>query len=442
MQKKHLNNLIELLSIPSVSAQAEHKEDMVKTCLWLKKKFDQLGFAAQIYPTKCHPVFFAQNLSAGTTKPTVLIYGHYDVQAPDPLDEWVSEPFKPDVRKGNLYARGVADDKGQFYAWIAAIEEILEEQKGLPINIKFLIEGEEEIGSPTLDPFIKKYKKMLKADVCIISDSHALSESQPLVTYGLRGLVYTEVTLQTLARDAHSGSYGGNVINPANCLAEIIGQLKDKNHKILIPGFYDDVRHLSKAERKELAKFPFRTKQVKDEVGAFVVTGEKGFSVAERNGARPTLDVNGIWGGYAGEGPKTIIPAKAGAKISMRIVPGQTDTEIFAKFSKYVKKITPKGVKLTIKNLSSGNPILVDMTSSYQKAAAQALKKIFGKNPMYELAGGSIPVTCTFKEILGIDSVMMGYGLPDDGLHSPNEKMSLTMLEKGIATSKEFLKNL
>ena len=404
----------------------------------MQKKLKSLDFEAKILPTAGHPVVYAENLEAGKNKPTILIYGHYDVQSPDPLDEWTSDPFKPEIRSGNIYGRGTADDKGQLYTWIAAIKEI----DKLPVNIKFLIEGEEEIGSKNLDEFIEQNKSLLEADICVISDSHCLTETQPVIVYGLRGLAYAQIKIKTLGRDVHSGTYGGNVLNPANVLAQIITRFKDGNHHVLIPGFYDNVRKLSTKEITDLEKFPFGEKQVLVETAAETVAGEKAFPVQVRAGARPTLDVNGIWGGYAGEGPKTIIPAEAGAKISMRLVPNQTSEEIFTKFEKYIKKITPKGAELVTERLSEGEPILMDTSSIYFKAAEKAYKKVFGKKPIYALEGGSIPVTATLKNILNLDSVLMGYELPDDGLHSPNEKFSLSMFKKGIATNIEFLKSL
>lgn len=442
MQAHHKKDLFEFLSIPSISAQKRHAKDMLKTAKWLQNRLKKLGFTAKVLPTDGHPVVYGENLGAGLGKPTILVYGHYDVQSPDPLDDWKTEPFKPVIKKGNIYARGTADDKGQLYTWIAAIDELLKKDKKLPINVKFLVEGEEEVGSANLDKFVIKNKKLLSSDVCVISDSHALSENQPVIPYGLRGLTYTEISIKTLDADVHSGIYGGNVLNPANVLAHIISQLKDTNHKILIPGFYDKVRKLSTGEKKDLDKYPFHEKEVKEETGAQAVAGEKGFSVHARAGARPTLDVNGIWGGYQDEGPKTIIPAEAGAKISMRLVPYQDSRDIFKKFESYVRKVAPKGIKLEVKHLTYGEPIIMNRDSIFFQAAGKALKKTFGKAPVYELSGGSIPVTATLKTLLNMDSVLMGYGLPDDNLHSPNEKLSVKMFEKGIKTNIEFLKSL
>lgn len=439
---KYLKDLFEFLAIPSISAHSEHKKDMQRASNWLEAKLKSLGFVAKTMPTKGHAVVYAENPEAGRGKPTILVYGHYDVQAVDPLNEWLSDPFKPEIRRGNIYARGTADDKGQLYTWIAAIEQILSKNKRLPVNIKFLIEGEEEMGSRNLDEFVTENKRKLKADVCVISDSHALNERQPMISYGLRGLAYTEIIIRSLTKDAHSGLYGGNVLNPATVLTQIIAKLKDDSHKVLIPGFYDKVRKLTDKERKELKRLPFTEKDILKETGAKIIAGEKGYSVHERAGARPTLDVNGIWGGYTNEGPKTIIPAVAHAKISMRLVPHQNSNDIFKKFGKYVREITPRGVELNVDLLSTAEPILINTDSVYFKAAEEAYKKTFKTKPVYELSGGSIPITATFKDFLGIDSILMGYGLPDDGLHSPNEKLSLKMFEKGIKTNIEFLTRL
>lgn len=440
--KKYQKELFELLSIPTISAQSGYKSDMEKACVWLKKKLETLEFKAKILPTQGHSVVYAENLKAGRDAPIVLVYGHYDVQSADPLEEWTSEPFKPEVRSGNIYARGATDNKGQFFTWIAAIEEVLKNKKGLPVNIKFLLEGEEEIGSKNLEEFVKENKSLLEADVCVISDTHSLSEKEPVITYGLRGLLYYQVKIKTMAKDAHSGIYGGNILNPANVLSQIIAKLKNDKHKVLVPGFYTNVRKLSQAEVSKLNKFPFREKEIKEEAGTSVVVGESGYSTQVRGGARPTLDVNGLWSGYQGEGPKTIIPSEAGAKISMRLVPNQKPKDIEERFEKYFKSLVPKGVEYELELLSSDEPILMNTKSEFFKLMENSSKKVFGKEPIYELSGGSIPVVAILKNTLGIDSVLIGYGLPDDGLHSPNEKISIAMFEKGIKNNVEFLKSL
>jgi len=436
------SELFDFLSIPSISAQSVHKKDMDKAVKWLSSKFSKLGFKTKILPTRGHPVLFAQNLVAGKNKPTVLIYGHYDVQAPDPLKLWKTDPFKAVIKNGNIYARGAADDKGQFYTWIAALEKLYINDKKYPVNIKLLVEGEEEVGSENFISCLKKHKKILAGDICLVSDTHCLSENQPMIDYGLRGIAYEEIKVTTLKKDVHSGTYGGNVLNPLMVLTQIIGKLKDQNHNILIPKFYEKVRKLSLSERKELKKIPFGEAQIKKETGAKIVDGEKGFTVHERAGARPTLEINGIFGGYTGEGPKTVIPSDASAKISMRLVPNQTASEIHKKFLRFIKEITPKGVKIEVTLLSTSEPSLMKIDSKYFKSAEKAYKKVFGKIPLYELSGGSIGAVADIKKVLKIDSITMGYGLPDDGLHSPNEKLSIKMLEKGIKTNIEFLTNI
>lgn len=452
---QYVSELIDWLKIPSISGEIKYRQDLDRAALWLVGRLHKLGFEAQTMETDFLPVVFGE-LKATSDKeqvtkkskkaPTVLIYGHYDVQAPEPLDEWHSKPFEPKIKNGNLYARGVADDKGQFYTWVAAIDEILEgikkDKEDFPVNIKILCEGAEEEGSRGLSEFIRQHKQLLAADVCVVSDTHCLSPSQPVITYGLKGLYYTQLEIQTLAQDAHSGIYGGNVLNAATVLSQVIAQLKAKDHRVLIPGFYDPVRKLSAKETKDLATYPWKAANIKAEVGATVVAGEKNYSVAARAGARPTIDINGIWSGYQGEGSKTIIPAQAAAKISMRLVPFQNPAQVHTQLSDYLDTIVPKGATYTLNQLTSSEPVLIDRSSNYFKLAEQAYKSVFGQKPVYELSGGSIGVVADFKHILGIDTLLMGYGLPDDGLHSPNEKMSLEMFEKGIQTNSRFLKLL
>ena len=439
-KEKQLNELKQLLAIPSISAQSEHKKDIQTAANWLAVHLKKIGMEhVKIVKTKGHPVVYADWLKA-KDKSTVLVYGHYDVQSPDPLEQWKSPPFIAEVRKGNLYGRGTADDKGQFFAHLKSIEAILQTQGSLPVNVKIMLEGEEELGSVHLAEFVDKNKKLLEADVCLISDSHMASPTQPLMEYGLRGIVYTQVELSTMPRDAHSGSYGGNIPNPAIELALLVSKLKDeKSQRVLIPGFYDGVRRLALRERFELRKSSITRKTILDETGVKKTVGEMGFFEAERAGARPTLDVNGLWSGYTGEGQKTIIPARACAKISMRLVPHQDSADIAKKFTRYVKAIAPKYADVDVKILSASEPILMQKDNKYFKMAEKALKEVFGNSPRYELQGGSIPVTAILKDKLGIDSVLMGFGLPDDGLHSPNEKLNLDMFYKGIECSARFL---
>lgn len=440
---KYISELFELLSIPSVSAQSEHKKDILSAAKWLRKRLKKLGFKSEILPTAGHPVVYAENLKAGKNKPTVLIYGHYDVQDTGNLKEWKSEPFKPVVKAGNIYARGASDDKGNSYTWIAAIDEFTKSGKSeLPVNVKFLFEGEEEIASKSLREFMGENRSLLKADYAIVADTACVSEEQPLIEYGLRGIIYYNVTVKTLTQDVHSGTFGGNVLNPINVLAFIISKVKNDKHRILVPGFYENVRKLPKTEKIAAKKFPLNEKDVIQKTGARMATGEAGYSVVERKGARPSFDVNGVWGGYQGEGPKTVIPQSAGAKFSFRLVANQNAKDITRKFEKYIKQITPKGAEVTLELLGADNPIITDLRSPFIKPAEKALEKVFGKKPLYHLEGGSIPVTAIFKEILGIESLLMGYALPDDAHHGPNEKMSVSMFEKGIRTNIEFLKNL
>lgn len=438
---RFLNELKELLRIPSISAQSDHQTDIQKAADWLANKLREVGLDdVQVMPTGGHPVVYGQWLKAGKSKPTLLIYGHYDVQSADPLNEWISDPFEPEIRDGNLYGRGTADDKGQLFAHIAAVETILATQKSLPVNIKFLIEGEEEIGGVNLDSFVARNKALLGCDACVISDSHSLSPSRPLIPYGLRSIVYFEISLSAMDTDVHSGTYGGNIPNVALELAQLLGKLKDnKTQKVLILGFYDHVRKLSPQEKQELDGSYFNQQTVKSETGVKQVIGIAGLSVAARAGAMPTLDVNGMSSGYTGEGPKTIIPAKASAKVSMRLVPHQTVAEIRRKFEKYVSAITPKYVDIKVQFHTSGEPILMSRDSVYFQKAETALKKTFGNSPIYGLEAASIPITAVLKANLGVDSVLLSFGLPDDGLHAPNEKFSLDMFYKGIATSIEYL---
>ncbi|EKE00398.1 MAG: hypothetical protein ACD_22C00030G0002 [uncultured bacterium] len=440
---KYLSELKELLRIPSISTQPEHKKDILMAAEWLKNHLAKIGLNnCKVMKTAGHPIVYADYLLA-KDKPTVLIYGHYDVQPPEPLESWNTPPFEPTEKNGNLYGRGTSDDKAQIFAHIKAIDAIMSATEKLPVNVKFLIEGEEEVGGPSLDKFIIDNKKMLSADVCVISDSHSLSPTQPLIEYGLRGMAYMQIDLSTFENDVHSGLYGGNVPNVAIELANIISKLKDeKTQKILIPGFYDNVRKLTAKEKQALNKTPLTKKAIMEETGAKTTIGLVGASIPERCGALPALDVNGFFSGYTGEGSKTIIPAKASAKISMRLVPNQSSAEIAKKFATYIKRVTPKYVGVTVKTLNTGEPILMDTSSIYFKKAEEVFIKTFGNKPIYVLDGASIPVTSVIKRVLNIDSILMGFGLPDDGLHSPNEKISLEMFYKGIETSISYLSAL
>jgi acetylornithine deacetylase/succinyl-diaminopimelate desuccinylase-like protein len=389
--------------------------------------------------TKGHPIVFGEKI-VDAAKPTVLVYGHYDVQPPDPLDLWKTPPFEPTVRDGKIYARGACDDKGQFYMHIKAFE-IMMKQKLLSCNVKFMIEGEEEVGSDNLGTFVKENKAKLKADVILISDTSLISLDQPSITAGLRGLSYMEVEVTGPNRDLHSGVYGGAVANPANVLSKMIASLHDENGRVTIPGFYDQVVELSPADREALNKAPFDLNEYKKELGIGEIQGEKGYTTLERTGTRPTLDVNGIWGGYTGEGAKTVLPSKASAKISMRLVPNQRPDEITALFTKHFLSIAPTSVKVKVTAHHGGEPAVTPTDSKAFKAAASAFEEVWGKTPIPTRDGGSIPIVALFKKELGLDTVLMGFGLDTDALHSPNEHYGIKNFLIGIETIVAFYKH-
>jgi acetylornithine deacetylase/succinyl-diaminopimelate desuccinylase-like protein len=442
-QQAQLEQLKELLSIPSISAQPQHKSDMSRAAQWLADHLLAMGMQrAQVMPTAGHPVVYAEWLGAGQNKPTVLIYGHYDVQPPEPFELWQSDPFKPEVRGQNLYARGASDDKGQVFTHVKAVEAYLKSSGKLPVNVKFTIEGEEEIGGPSLDPFIEQNAKLLTSSVALISDTGMPTPDLPALTYALRGLCYMEVQVTGPKRDLHSGSFGGAVYNPIQALAEIIVGMKDAHGHITLPGFYDRVRPLDEDERKSLAKVPFDEAAFRAEAGVPATWGEEGYTVLEQITARPTLDCNGIWGGYTGEGSKTVLPSKALAKISMRLVPDQDHEEVARLFRDHVIKVAPPQVKVEVRSLHGGKPAIVERSSPVIRAAATALERAFNRRPVFVREGGSIPVVSTFKSVLGIPTVLMGFGLSDDNLHSPNEKFYLPNFYRGIQASIHFLDEL
>ena len=392
----------------------------------------------QIMDTPGHPVVYADWLNA-PGKPTVLIYGHYDVQPAEPLELWTSPPFEATVRGENLYARGAEDDKGQVFIHLKAIEAFLKTGGKLPLNVKLLIEGEEEIGSEHLDAFIAEHKEMLKADLVIVSDSGMYAKGVPSICYGLRGLVYMQLDLEGPNKDLHSGSFGGTVHNPIQALSEIIARLHDKNGKVTIPGFYDKVRSLSKTERNAFKKLPWSDRKYAKDLGVAQLYGEKGFTTLERVWARPTLECNGIWGGFTGEGAKTVLPSKASAKISMRLVPDQTSAGIGRLFERHIKKIVPKTVKVKVTNLHGGEPAITPIDSPGVRAAVAALEKGFGKKPLYQREGGSIPIVVQFKVLLGLDTVLLGFGLPEGNAHAPDEFIDLENLFGGMRTCAFFM---
>jgi acetylornithine deacetylase/succinyl-diaminopimelate desuccinylase-like protein len=437
---RFLSELFDLLRIPSVSADSKYKQDVLRTAEFIKEKLSVAGASnVEICPTKGHPIVYGEKF-VGPEAPTVLVYGHYDVQPPDPLNLWNSPPFEPVIKDGRIYARGACDDKGQMYMHIKALETLLNSSE-LTCNIKFLIEGEEEIGSDNLDLFVKENKEKLKADVVLISDTSIISEDCPSITVGLRGLSYLEVEVTGPKRDLHSGIYGGAVANPINTLCKMIASLKDENNHITIPEFYDDVYELTPAEREELNKVPFDLEAYKKELDIEEVEGEKGYTTIERTGIRPTLDVNGIWGGYTGEGAKTVLPSKAFAKISMRLVPGQNFEKITRLFTEHFKAIAPQSVKVEVHPHHGGDPALIPTDFPGYEAASRAIEEVWGKKPLPTRDGGSIPIVSLFEKELGLKTVLMGFGLDEDAIHSPNESYKVDHYFKGIETITLFYKH-
>jgi acetylornithine deacetylase/succinyl-diaminopimelate desuccinylase-like protein len=425
--------LKEFLALPSISALPEHKPDMVRAAQWLADHLTAIGLhRATVNPTTGHPIVTAEWLEAGADKPTVLIYGHYDVQPVDPIELWHSDPFKAEVRDNYLYARGSSDDKGQVFIYPKVLESFMKTSGKLPVNVKLIIEGEEEIGGPSLDAFVEAHRDQLAADVAVISDTSMVRPDQPCLVYALRGLCYIQVELTGPTRDLHSGQYGGAIYNPIQALCEMLASLKDRNGHITVPGFYDKVVPLDDVERKVLAQAPFSAEEFKRDAGVTELWGEKGFTTKEQITARPTLEINGIWGGFTGEGSKTVLPAKASAKISCRLVANQDHREIAELLQKHLKQIAPPHVTVETKRLHGGPGALINLDSKYMHAASQVLQQVFGNPPVYEREGGSIPVVAAFQQALGIDSIMLGFGLPDDNLHSPDERFYLPNFYNGI----------
>ena len=440
---RYLEELLELLKIPSVSADPAYKTDVKKAAEFIKNQLKSAGAQkVKVHKTNGHPIVYGEKI-IDKSLPTVLVYGHYDVQPPDPLELWDSGPFEPVIKKtklhpkGAIFARGSCDDKGQVYMHVKAFEAMVQ-NKCLPCNIKFLIEGEEEVGSVHLEGFCKKNKKMLACDVILISDTSIIANNTPSITTGLRGLAYLEVEVTGPNRDLHSGTYGGAVANPINILSEMIASLHDKNNKINIPGFYKDVVTATKSERTAMNKAPFNLNAYKSALKIKEVHGEKGYTTLERASIRPTLDVNGIWGGYIGEGAKTVLPSKAYAKISMRLVPNQDPKKITKLFTDHFKKIAPSSVKVKVTPHHGGDPVLTPTDSLEYLAAHKAMKKTFKKTPIPQRAGGSIPIVALFKSVLKANSVLLGFGLNSDAIHSPNEHFGLFNYYKGIETIPYF----
>jgi acetylornithine deacetylase/succinyl-diaminopimelate desuccinylase-like protein len=430
---RHLEELKDFLRIPSVSAKSEHRGDMEKAAGWLAERMQEAGLqTVEVIPTAGHPVVLGEWRGAPGAQ-TLLVYGHYDVQPPEPLDEWDTPPFEPTVRDDRLYARGSVDDKGQMYLHLKAVEAHIAERGALPVNVVFLVEGEEEIGSPHLADFLKQNRERLACDAVLISDTSMFGPGMPSIGVGLRGLAYMEIRVQGARSDLHSGSYGGAVVNPANALAGIIAQLHDEHGRVAIPGFYDAVRELSGDERAAMAELPFDEEELRSDVGSPELGGESGFTVLERKWARPTLDVNGLLSGYTGEGAKTVLPARAMAKVSMRLVPDQDHLEVERRFIEHVKSIAPRGVTVEVEALHGGQPWRADPKEPIFAAASRALAAAFGREPVFTREGGSIPIVQVFQEVFGAPVVLLGFGLPGENAHAPNEWFSLDNYRRGTA---------
>jgi acetylornithine deacetylase/succinyl-diaminopimelate desuccinylase-like protein len=432
---RYVDELKQYLAIPSISALPEHAGDVRRAAEWTADALRTAGLQnVRLIDTPGNPVVYGEWLNA-PGKPTILFYGHYDVQPVDPLNLWTTPPFEATVRDGELFARGAADDKGQVFMHIKAIEAHLKEAGSLPCNIKFFIEGEEEVGSVHLDDFVRDHKADLSADVVVVSDTAMFDRGVPSITYSLRGLAYFQIDLRGTKSDLHSGVFGGAVANPAIVLAQVLAQMKDRGGRIKIPGFYDAVRPLSDEERAEWKKLPFNETRYRKELGAPKLFGESGYTTLERTWARPTFDVNGLYSGFTGEGAKTVIPATAMAKVSMRLVPDQDPQKIGDLFEAYVRKICPKTVELKITRMHGGSPWMTEFDNKFVRAAGRAIERGFGKTPVFNREGGSIPVVATFQRELGIPSVLFGVGLPDDHLHAPDEKLDLGNFHNGIIAS-------
>jgi len=436
-----LEDLKDLLRIPSISSNPEKKGDVRNCAYFAANKLREIGInKVNIFDTQGHPIVYGEWLGA-PGKPTLLIYGHYDVQPPEPLELWKYPPFEPVIEDDKIWARGATDDKGQFFAHLKSVESIFKVEGTLPINVKFLFEGEEEIGSSNLKIFLDKHKELLKCDAVLISDTSLYEPGVPTITYGLRGLCYAEIEVEGPNRDLHSGSYGGAVINPINALTNIISKLKDKNEKITIPNFYKDVLKISDKEKKAIKKLKFNEKEFLSSIGLKNSIGEKGFNALERIWFRPSLDCNGIWGGFTGEGAKTVIPSKAFAKISIRLVPNQNPAKIFKELEKYLKSLAPKDLKINVKQLHGGDPAIVPIDHPVIAIASKSLTEVFGKETCFIREGGSIPIVVEFMKKLKAPAILMGLGLDSENLHSPNEHFSLTHLRLGMKASANFIMN-
>src|SRR6187397_2720163 len=434
-RERYLEELKALLAIPSISALPQHAADVKRCAEWCADEMRRIGLQnVKLIDTPGNPVVYGDWLGAEGA-PTILFYGHYDVQPVDPLDLWESPPFEATIRDGEIYARGAADDKGQIFMHFKAIEAHLKQNGRLPVNIRLILEGEEEVGSANLDDFIKAHKDELSADVVVISDSPMFDRGIPSICYGLRGLVYFQIDLRGTKSDLHSGSFGGAVANPAMVLAQILAQMKDKGGRVKIPGFYDDVRPLRDEERAEFKKLPFNETRYRKELGAPKLFGESGYTTLERTWGRPTFEVNGLLSGFTGDGARTVIPATAMAKVSMRLVPDQLPDKVAEQFEAYLKKVAPRTVSVTLTRMHGGRPWMTGFDNPFVQAAGRAIEQGFGKAPVFNREGGSIPVVSTFEEALGVPSVLFGVGLPDENAHAPNEKLDLANFHDGIIAS-------
>jgi len=441
-REQHLQELREFLRIPSISAKSEHKPDIERAAKWVAGNLRGAGFkSVEIVPTQLHPLVCAESLEA-PGKPTILFYGHYDVQPAEPLELWTTPAFEPTVRDGKLFGRGTADDKGQVHIHLKAFEALYRMSGRLPINVKVLIEGEEEVGSVSLWDFVQKNQAKLKADALVVSDTSMLSRGVPSITYGLRGLNYYQIEITGPERDLHSGVYGGAVPNPLTILAELFANLHDKNFRVTVPGFYDDVAKLSAAERKALSALPWSVKEFKKAVGAPAYCGEKGYSIVERLWTRPTLELNGVWGGYLGEGAKTVIPSKAWAKFSTRLVPQQEPEKIARLVEKHLRRLLPKTVKLNFETLSTGKPWVAPFHAPIFLKAQAALQKGFGRKAVFIREGGSIPFVTQMYDTFKVPCVLMGFGLPDENAHAPDEHIALENYFGGIKAIAHFYEDL
>jgi acetylornithine deacetylase/succinyl-diaminopimelate desuccinylase-like protein len=427
-------DLFEFLRIPSVSADSQHKEDTARAADWVAQQFDQLGFQTERIETSGHPIILSRSPRVEGA-PTALVYGHYDVQPPDPLAEWISPPFEPTVRDGNVYARGATDDKGQMLTHLKSAQAWIKVKNSLPLNLIYLIEGEEEVGSEHLEHFIESSQEDLACDCVVISDTSQFAPGQPAITYGLRGIAYYELRLSGPSQDLHSGTFGGAVTNPANALAMLLAKLVDSNGKIQIPGFYDAVVPLTTREREGFQALSFSEQRFQDLVGVKATSGESGFSTLERRCVRPSYDINGIWSGYQGEGAKTVLPAKAGAKFSFRLVPDQDPQVISRQLEGFLQEHLPAGITMELIDLHGAPGVVVPLDSPYVEASARAIEHGFGTPPVYVREGGSIPIVSAFTNFLRADSLLLGWGQNDDNTHSPNEKFNLSDYHRGIRTS-------